>query len=133
MDKIVDHLFVFRGDAVIEDFPGNYSDFRVYEDSAVIENRAAKNKAQENNSTKNSWKTEDTSAKLSYLEQKEYKSLEKEIKKLEEKKAEVQSKFTDGDLSGDVIDNISIELKEISDSIETKTERWFELSALLER
>jgi len=132
MDKIVDHLFVFRGDAVIEDFPGNYSDFRVYEDSAVIENRAAKSKAQENNSTKNSWKTEDTSAKLSYLEQKEFKSLEKEIKKLEEKKGEVQSKFTDGDLSGDVIDTLSIELKEISHAIETKTERWFELSALLE-
>ncbi len=132
MDKIVDHLFVFRGDTIIEDFPGNYSDFRVYEDSAVIENRAAKNKAQENNSTKNSWKTEDTSAKLSYLEQKEYKSLEKEIKKLEEKKGEVQSKFTDGDLSGDVIGTLSIELKEISHAIETKTERWFELSALLE-
>ena len=132
MDKIVDHLFVFRGDAVIEDFPGNYSDFRVYEDSAVIENRAAKSKAQENNSTKNSWKTEDTSAKLSYLEQKEYKSLEKDIKKLEDKKGEVQSKFTDGDLSGDVIDTLSIELKEISHAIETKTERWFELSALLE-
>ncbi len=132
MDKIVDHLFVFRGDAVIEDFPGNYSDFRVYEDSAVIENRAAKNKAEENNSSKNSWKTEDTSAKLSYLEQKEYNSLEKEIKKLEEKKGEVQLKFTDGDLSGDVIDTLSIELKEISDAIETKTERWFELSALLE-
>ena len=132
MDKIVDHLFIFRGDAVIEDFPGNYSDFRAYEDSTMIENRAAKSKAQENNSTKNSWKTEDKSAKLSYLEQKEYKSLEKEIQKLEKKKGEVQLKFTDGDLSGDVIALLSIELKEILKAIETKTERWFELSALLE-
>ena len=132
MDKIVDHLFIFRGDAVIEDFPGNYSDFRAYEDSTMIENRAAKSKAQENNSTKNSWKTEDKSAKLSYLEQKEYKSLEKEIQKLEKKKGEVQLKFTNGDLSGDVIASLSIELKEILKAIETKTERWFELSALLE-
>lgn len=132
MDKIVDHLFVFRGDAVIEDFPGNYSDYRAYEDSAVIENRAAKSKAQENNSSKNSWKTEDKSAKLSYLEQKEHKSLEKEIQKLEEKKGEIQLKFTDGDLSGDVIAALSIELKEILKAIETKTERWFELSALIE-
>ena len=132
MDKIVDHLFIFRGDAVIEDFPGNYSDFRAYEDSTVIENRAAKSKAQENNSTKNYWKTEDKSAKLSYLEQKEYKSLEKEIQKLEKKKGEVQLKFTDGDLSGDVVATLSIELKEILKAIETKTERWFELSALLE-
>jgi ATP-binding cassette subfamily F protein uup len=132
MDKIVDHLFVFRGNAVIEDFPGNYSDYRAYEDSTIIENRAAKSKAQENNSTKNSWKAEDKSAKLSYLEQKEYKSLEKEIQKLEEKKGEMQLKFTDGDLSGDVIAALSIELKEILKAIETKTERWFELSALLE-
>ena len=132
MDKIVDHLFIFRGDAAIEDFPGNYSDFRAYEDSTVIENRAAKSKAQENNSTKNSWKTEDKSTKLSYLEQKEYKSLEKEIQKLEKKKGEVQLKFTNGDLSGDVIASLSIELKEILKAIETKTERWFELSALLE-
>jgi len=132
MDKIVDHLFIFRGDTVIEDFPGNYSDFRAYEDSAVIENRVAKSKAQENNSTKNSWKTEDKSAKLSYLEQKEYKSLEKEIQKLEEKKGEIQLKFTDGDLSSDVIAALSIELKEVLKAIETQTERWFELSALLE-
>ena len=132
MDKIVDHLFVFRGDAIIEDFPGNYSDYRAYEDSAIIENRAAKSKAQENNSSKNSWKTEDKSAKLSYLEQKEYKSLEKEIHKLEAKKGEIQLKFTDGDLSGDVIAALSIELKKILKAIETKTERWFELSALFE-
>jgi len=132
MDKIVDHLFIFRGDAVIEDFPGNYSDYRAYEDSAVIENRAVKIKAQEKKSSKNSWKTEDKSAKLSYLEQKEYKSLEKEIQKLEEKKVEIQLKFTDGDLSGDVIATLSIELKEILKAIETKTERWFELSALFE-
>ncbi len=132
MDKIVDHLFVFRGDAVIEDFPGNYSDYRAYEDSAVIENRAAKSKAQENNSSKNSWKTEDKSVKLSYLEQKEYKSLEKEIQKLEEKKGKIQLKFTAGDLSGDVIAALSIELKEVLNAIEAKTERWFELSALFE-
>ena len=132
MDKIVDHLFVFRGDAVIEDFPGNYSDYRAYEDSAVIENRAAKSKAQENNSTKNSWKTEDKSVKLSYLEQKEYKSLEKEIQKLEEKKGKIQLKFTAGNLSGDVIAALSIELKEVLNAIEAKTERWFELSALFE-
>ncbi|MBT8299587.1 MAG: ABC transporter ATP-binding protein, partial [Maribacter sp.] len=125
-------LFVFRGDAKIEDFPGNYSDFRAYEDSVIIENRNVKNKAHDSDTNKNSWKTEDSSAKLSYLEQKEYKSLEKEIKKLEEKHREIQLKFTASDLTGEVIDSLSIELKEISHAIETKTERWFELSARLE-
>jgi len=132
MDKIVDHLFVFRGDAVIEDFPGNYSDFRAYEDSAMIENRAAKSKLQENRVGKNSWKTPDSGAKLSYLEQKEYESLEKEIQKLEGKKEEIQQRFTESGLSGEDIDALAIELKEISETIEAKTERWFELSAMLE-
>jgi ATP-binding cassette subfamily F protein uup len=54
--------------------------------------------------------------------------LEKEIQKLESKKLEVQNKFTDSTLSGDDISKLSIELKEITDAIEEKTERWFELS-----
>ncbi|QWX84575.1 ABC-F family ATP-binding cassette domain-containing protein [Cellulophaga sp. HaHaR_3_176] len=136
MDKIVDHLFVFRGDTVVEDFPGNYSDFRSYEDSVVIENRAAKkdnNQADTVASTndKGSWKKEEKK-KLSFQDQKEYTNIEKDLKKLEIKKEETQLKFADGSLSGDEIDKLSIELKKIDDAIETKTERWFELSALLE-
>ncbi|MBU2996558.1 ABC-F family ATP-binding cassette domain-containing protein [Cellulophaga baltica] len=133
MDKIVDHLFVFRGDAVIEDFPGNYSDYRSYEDSAVLESRAAKKeKPQESSETndKGSWKKEEKK-KLSFQEQKEYTNIEREIKKLEAKKEKTQQKFTDTSLSGDQIKELSIELKEIEDAIEAKTERWFELSALL--
>ncbi len=136
MDKIVDHLFVFRGDAVVEDFPGNYSDYRVYEDSTALEIRAEKEKAKEKNKetnvAKNSWKKEDNSKKLSYSEQKEYKQLEKEIQKLEFKKGEIEQQFVTGDLSVDDITELSKTLKEINDSIETKTERWFELSALME-
>ena len=128
MDKIVDHLFVFRGNAEIEDFPGNYSDFRTYEDSNIQEIKASKEKANEVKNTKNSWKEEETGKKLSFLEQKEYKQLEKEIKKLESQKVEIQNKFTDSTLSGDEISTLSIQLKEITDAIEEKTERWFELS-----
>lgn len=132
MDKIVDHLFVFRGNAVIEDFPGNYSDYRAYEDSQLVETRNEKNKTNENSSTKNSWKAESSGAKLSYIEQKEYKTLEKDIQRLEKKKKDIQNKFTESDLSGEKINALSIELKEISEAIETKTERWFELSAMME-
>ncbi|TQO37822.1 ATP-binding cassette subfamily F protein uup [Arenibacter algicola] len=128
MDKIVDHLFVFRGNAEIEDFPGNYSDFRTYEDSNIQEIKASKEKANEVKNTKNSWKEEETGKKLSFLEQKEYKQLEKEIKKLESQKVEIQNKFTDSTLSGDEISKLSIQLKAITDAIEEKTERWFELS-----
>jgi ATP-binding cassette subfamily F protein uup len=129
MDKIVDHLFVFRGDAVIEDFPGNYSDYRAYEDSQVIEKREQKEKT---DSSKNTWKKTDTSNKLSYNEQKEYKQLEREIQKLEKKKEEFQVKFMDSSLTGEEIAELSIKLGELSSEIDEKTERWFELSAAME-
>ena len=129
MDKIVDHLFVFRGDAVVEDFPGNYSDYRAYEDSQIIEKREQK---ETQSSTKTNWKEPDTTTKVSYADQQEYKKLEREIQKLEKKKVTLQEKFTDGSLSGDDIKALSIELKELTDSIENKTERWFELSAIME-
>ncbi|ETN96024.1 ATP-binding cassette, subfamily F, uup [Zhouia amylolytica] len=126
MDKIVDHLFVFRGNGIIEDFPGNYSDFRVYEDSATPE---------ENNTTekkeKKSWK-KDANSGLNYNEQKEYNRLEKEIKKLEQKKSEIEVLFLDPNLTGEEINEQSIKLQEITSQIEEKTERWFELSMKLE-
>jgi len=129
MDKIVDHLFVFKGNGVIEDFPGNYTDYRVYESSRIEEER--ENKAPSTEKQENNWR--DTSGgKLSYLEQKEYKQLEKDIQKLEEKKESLQNKFADPELDGNAIDQLSIELKEVTDAIDAKTERWFELSAILE-
>ncbi|MGB5822350.1 MAG: ABC-F family ATP-binding cassette domain-containing protein [Saonia sp.] len=132
MDKIVDHLFIFRGNALVEDFPGNYSDFRAYEDSIVMEKRTAKEKSKENNSSKKDWKREGNPKKLSYSEQKEYKQLEKDIQRLETRKEEVQTLFGTKSLSGEEVDRLSVELKEVLDTIDQKTERWFELSAILE-
>ncbi len=130
MDKIVDHLFVFKGNGVVDNFPGNYSDYRAYEDSKVIAEREAKDNLDK--VVKTSWKEKDESRKLSYAEQKEHNKLEKEIQKLEGQKEALQNKFTDADLSGEEINQLSIELKEISNTLEEKTERWFELSAILE-
>ena len=84
MDKIVDHLFIFKGEGVIEDFPGNYTDYRVYESSKLQEERESK--AAEK-TEKKQWKEKGNSPKLSYLEQKELKLLEKQIQSLEEKKS----------------------------------------------
>src|SRR5690554_1616126 len=80
MDKIVDHLFVFRGNGSIDDFPGNYTDFRVYEDSNIQEKRDTASVAPK---PKQDWKVDKPKAKLSYNEQKEYQKLEKEITALE--------------------------------------------------
>ncbi|WP_335966903.1 ABC-F family ATP-binding cassette domain-containing protein [Galbibacter sp. PAP.153] len=128
MDKIVDHLFVFKGNAKIEDFPGNYSDYRVYEDSLEPIKEEEKNT---NGSTKKTWR-KDASPSLSYEEQKEFKRLEKEIKKLEEEKKEAEAVFATGELEGDAIDEQSVKLQRIIEELDQKTETWFELSMKME-
>lgn len=132
MDKIVDHLFVFKGDGIIEDFPGNYSDYRTYEDSIVLDKRAEKSSKIENKTNKNSWRSDNTNKKLSYTEQKEFSRLEKSIQDLEKQKIEIENQFSDPELSGEEIDLLAIKLKNILSDLETKTERWFELSVLME-
>ncbi len=126
MDKIVDHLFVFRGEGVIEDFPGNYSDYRAYEDSKPI---ATENK--EDEKEKSNWK-KDSNVKLSYNEQKEFKNLESKIKSLEFDKAELEQKFLNPELSTDEINKLSNKLQGIIDNIEEKEMRWLELSEKME-
>ncbi len=128
MDKIVDHLFVFRGNAEIEDFPGNYSDFRIYDDSQPAPSKEVETSPK----SKTDWKEEKPKAKLSYQEQKEFTNLEKEIARLEKDREQLQNKFATEEWDGAEIDRQSIALQEIIDKIEQKTERWFELSAKLE-
>lgn len=129
MDKVIDHLFVFKGEGEIQDFPGNYTDYRVYEDSEIARKRT---ESTADNKPKKEWKSDDNKSKLSYKEQKEYQKLEKEIIKLEKEKDELQNKFGTENWTGEEIDRQSIILKEIIDTIESKTERWFELSDKLE-
>ena len=126
MDKIVDHLFVFRGDGVIEDFPGNYSDFRTYEDSAEpVRDDAPKEKS--------NWKQQQaTGTGLSFNEQKEYSKIEREIKDLELKKKEIEAQFNDPNLSPDAINSKSTELQSIIEKLEEKELRWMELMEKLE-
>ena len=126
MDKVIDHLFVFRGEGVIENFPGNYTDYRVYEDSQpVISN------TQEDKKDKNAWKKKDSN-KLSYNEEKELKNIESKLNSLAFDKKELENKFNDPELSQDEINKLSDKLQKIIDTIETKEGRWFELSSKLE-
>ena len=126
MDKIVDHLFVFKGNGEVEDFPGNYTDYRVYEESVPPTDDTPKKEA-----TKNTWRKDGTKG-LSFNEQKEYNRLEKEIAQLEEKKTAIEATFAEGSLSSNVIQEQSVALQETLTAIEEKTERWFELTEKLE-
>jgi ATP-binding cassette subfamily F protein uup len=126
MDKIVDHLFVFRGEGEIEDFPGNYSDFRAYEDSADVAQK------EENKSVKKDWKQQNNTSGLTFNEQKEFQKIEREIKDLEYEKKQIEQQFSDGKVTDDMIEKKALELQNIIGKMEEKEARWFDLSAKIE-
>ena len=126
MDKIVDHLFVFRGEGMVEDFPGNYSDFRIYEDSASVASEPKKLATITKEVTPKQSQT-----KLSFNEQKELKNLESKLKSLEFDKKELESQFLVEDISMDTIETLSADLKKLLQVIEDKELRWLELNEKL--
>ncbi|GGI58052.1 ABC-F family ATP-binding cassette domain-containing protein [Winogradskyella haliclonae] len=126
MDKIVDHLFVFQGEGIVDDFPGNYSDYRAYETSQPKQ-------VSKSEKTENTLNTKQNKAnKLSYNEQKEYKNLESKIRSLELDKKALEAKFLNPDLTQEDIAKLSEDLQTIIDTIEEKEMRWFELAEKFE-
>ena len=125
MDKVVDHLFVLDDGGNIKDFPGNYSDYRIYEDSQPLtENiKAKKIDAREKSSSK---------SKLSYNEQREFRALEKDITKLIEEKVGIEKQFEENLIKDQNINETSQKLHNLISTITEKEERWLELSLKLE-
>lgn len=124
MDKIVDALFVFRGEGVVETFPGNYSDFRAYEDSTPKEKT-------EKNPIEKTVK-EPSKNTLNSQEKREFGALEVEIERLQNRKMTIENQFLNVEIMPDEIQKKSEELQEIITSLEEKEERWLELSMKLE-
>jgi hypothetical protein len=122
MDKIVDHLFVFKGEGEVQDFPGNYSDYFSYEQSSVRETP----KEEKAPATKNSWRGANST--LSQNEQRELSRLEKEIAQLEAQKATIEAHFTQEALSSEELQEQSQALSEVLTLLEEKSDRWLELS-----
>ena len=125
MDKIVDSLFVFRGNGIVENFPGNYSDYRVYEDSKPKEKVIKIEKQQKESTPPNK-------TKLSFVEKREFGSLEEDIDRLVRKKKAIESSFLNEELTQPQIQEKSEELQQVLSSLEEKEERWLELSMKLE-
>ena len=129
MDKIVEHLFVFEGNNVVRDFPGNYSRYLEYKElnelkrkrEAAAVNKPAKEKA-----------VREKSNKLSYKEQKEFDDLELEIQQLEIEKTDMETELSSGSLAVKDLIEKSNRLKEILALSESKTDRWLELSEKFE-
>jgi ATP-binding cassette subfamily F protein uup len=131
MDKVVGHLFVFEGKGVVRNFPGNYSLYRDYLRSKEREQRLlSKNKDSKQISKSSDSSITASKKKLSYKEQKELQQLEPDIKKLEEEYKALEASMYSGNLNVDEVTSSSIRMGEILKLIDTKTNRWIELSDL---
>ena len=128
MDKVVDHIFVFKGEGDIKDFPGNYSDYRDWrEEQRAIEAKAVAEKAAKSATAKPSYRSEEK-RKLTFKEKREYESLEKEIEQLETEKALLEQEMSSGMLATEQLLEKSRRVQEIIDLIDEKSLRWLELS-----
>lgn len=132
MDKVVDHLLVFRGQADIKDFPGNYSQYREWKavqdqlEKEAEAARQAKNAA--TTPAKNCRVTTEQKKKLTFKERKEFEALEEEIPRLEQEKADLETAMSSGTLSPDDLLAKSNRIATLMEEIDEKTMRWLELS-----
>ena len=125
MDKVVDHILVFKGEAVIDDFPGNYTQYRQY--SALQSKEEAKVDAsvKEKKSYRN-----DSRRRMSYKEKREFEQLEKDIASLEQQQHEIEEALCSGTLSVEELTEKSRLLPKLKEEIDEKSMRWLELSEI---
>ena len=126
MDKVVDHLLVFKGNAEIDDFPGNYTQYREMPKEDSVDKKMEKGKTAEVAPAKVTLHK----PKLSFKEKQELAQLEQEIEQLEEEKKQIETALCSGNLSVDELTTLSKRLPELNDIIDIKTLRWMELEAV---
>lgn len=143
MDKVVDHLLVFKGEGEIQDFPGNYTQYRDWsrlqeKDEAEKAAAAAKNAGNNNNTAANDGAGTakrdanfENKRKMSYKEKREYEQLTQEIEKLTDEQKKLEEALCSGTLSVEELTEKSKRLPEIKDELDEKEMRWLELSEML--
>ena len=130
MDKIVDHLLVFRGEGEIKDFPGNYTQFREWESLKPKELAESKNNAADNEKKEKREFVGEQRRKKTYKEKCEFEHLEKEIAALEKEQKTIEEALCSGTLSIDELTEKSKRLPLVKDELEEKEMRWLELSEI---
>ena len=142
MDKVVDHLLVFKGEGEIQDFPGNYTQYRDWsrlqeKDEAEKAAAAAKSAGNNNTAANDGAGTAKRDAnfenkrKMSYREKREYEQLTQEIEKLTDEQKKLEEALCSGTLSVEELTEKSKRLPEIKDELDEKEMRWLELSEML--
>jgi ATP-binding cassette subfamily F protein uup len=126
MDRLVDHLFVFEGEGVIRDFPGNYSQYRLWlkekEEEEKTETKTAKQEV------KAAPAKEAEKKKMSYKEKREFEQLQQDIANLEKEKQTITEQLNSGSLPFDQLQQLSVRISEITGLLDEKELRWLELS-----
>ena len=140
MDKVVDHLLVFKGDGKIQDFPGNYTQYREWsrlqpkgEDASGTKGKNAFNAAKNDDSATGTAKRDanfENKRKMSYKEKREYEQLSKEIEALEKEQKQLEEELCSGKLSVEELTEKSKRLPIIKDELDEKEMRWLELAEI---
>ena len=131
MDKVVDHVLVFHGDGQVQDFPGNYTQYREWKRERDEQQKATKGETDK--SRQNAYREENQSnrkRRLTFKEKQEYQSLETEIDRLETEKASLEEALSSGLLSSDEIVEKSKRLNTVNSELDAKSDRWLELSEI---
>lgn len=130
MDKVVDHLLVFHGDGQVQDFPGNYTQFRAWsllQSQDVTKPTPTPAPAEKNTRTT---PRSDTRRKLTYKEKTEFERLDREIAALETEQTQIETLLCSGELSVDQLTEKSIRLSALKAELDEKSLRWLELSEI---
>lgn len=127
MDRCVDHIFVFLGDGVIKDFPGNYSEYRAWKEAHEKEEATVQKQKAESKPTKPRNNNRDNSQKLTFKEKREFEELTVSIERLTKEKEELFNLFNSGEQIDDVATKAS-RFEEVKDLLDEMELRWLELS-----
>jgi ATP-binding cassette subfamily F protein uup len=135
MDKVVDHLLVFKGDGEIKDFPGNYTQYREWQtlqpkDSKETSNPRESSHPKESGNPREAGDSRSARKKMTYKEKTEFERLEKEIAALEEEQRQLEEALCSGTLSIDELTEKSKRLPLLKDELDEKSLRWLELSEI---
>ncbi len=127
MDKVVDHLLVFKGGGVIKDFPGNYTQYREWIDNTETTDS---DNTKKDAKTKPKTKTKTQERRLTYKEKRELEQLEREIELLEQEKSKAEEALSSGNISIEEITQLSKRLPILNEELDEKSTRWLELSCI---
>lgn len=136
MDKVVDHLLVFHGDAKVQDFPGNYTDYREWRElreaeereQAEAERKQATEKLRGEEKRRSAERNDGEKRKLTFKEKRELEEIESALESLGAEKAAIEQSLSDGSLAAEDIVRVSERYEEVKNLLDAKEMRWLELN-----